>query len=261
MPTDATAAREWPSGCCRTCPALRTRPRTAVVGRAGRAGKTGTGLAAGHRRWPLGGESAVRPVRARPRCACRPRSRKRPAPRECRRRRCAAPPRDACSRPSAAARSGCMSGSTCVAPDSRLDPALVGAVVAAIHRVSVTDPGPLDPWYHEPVGADRWDELAGQLAEAGAPFARPARRPARRTGRAGSLDRASRDASDLSPRPVGRQRPANRGRRRVRHRLGEQRSRRPEPGARLRAVRVRPRRPGPGPRAGRPTGTPADRRR
>jgi Ser/Thr protein kinase RdoA (MazF antagonist) len=56
-------------------------------------------------------------------------------------------------------------------PDSSLDPALVGAVVAAIHRVSVTDLDPLDPWYHEPVGADRWDELAGQLAEAGAPFA------------------------------------------------------------------------------------------
>ena len=45
------------------------------------------------------------------------------------------------------------------------------AVVAAIHRVSVTDPSPLDPWYHEPVGAGRWDHLAGRLAEAGAPFA------------------------------------------------------------------------------------------
>jgi Ser/Thr protein kinase RdoA (MazF antagonist) len=58
------------------------------------------------------------------------------------------------------------------APDARLDPARVGAVVAAIHRVSVTDPSPLDPWYHEPVGAGRWDLLLGQLAEAGAPFAR-----------------------------------------------------------------------------------------
>jgi aminoglycoside phosphotransferase (APT) family kinase protein len=56
-------------------------------------------------------------------------------------------------------------------PDARLDPELVGAVVAAIHRVSVTDPGPLDPWYHEPVGADRWDHLIEQLTEAGAPFA------------------------------------------------------------------------------------------
>jgi aminoglycoside phosphotransferase (APT) family kinase protein len=57
------------------------------------------------------------------------------------------------------------------APDLRLDPERVGAVVAAIHRVSGPDPNPLDPWYHKPVGADRWDRLVGQLAEAGAPFA------------------------------------------------------------------------------------------
>jgi hypothetical protein len=30
-------------------------------------------------------------------------------------------------------------------PDTGLDPELVGAVVATIHRVSVDDPGPLDP--------------------------------------------------------------------------------------------------------------------
>jgi aminoglycoside phosphotransferase (APT) family kinase protein len=57
------------------------------------------------------------------------------------------------------------------APDIRLDPERVGAVVAAIHRVSVTGPSPMEPWYHEPVGADRWDKLIGQLAAAGAPFA------------------------------------------------------------------------------------------
>jgi len=57
------------------------------------------------------------------------------------------------------------------APDARLDPARVGAVVAAIHLVSATAPGPLDPWYHEPLGAERWDQLIGQLREAGAPFA------------------------------------------------------------------------------------------
>jgi aminoglycoside phosphotransferase (APT) family kinase protein len=56
-------------------------------------------------------------------------------------------------------------------PDARLDPARVGAVVAGIHRVSVPAPGPLDPWYHEPVGAARWDQLIGQLVEAEAPFA------------------------------------------------------------------------------------------
>jgi Ser/Thr protein kinase RdoA (MazF antagonist) len=56
-------------------------------------------------------------------------------------------------------------------PDPCLDPALVGAVVAAIHQVSITAPGQLDAWSHEPVGADRWDQLVEQLRNAGAPFA------------------------------------------------------------------------------------------
>jgi aminoglycoside phosphotransferase (APT) family kinase protein len=56
-------------------------------------------------------------------------------------------------------------------PDLGLDPDLVGAVVAAMHQVPASDLGPLDPWFVEPVGAERWDELVGQLAEAGAPFA------------------------------------------------------------------------------------------
>jgi thiamine kinase-like enzyme len=30
----------------------------------------------------------------------------------------------------------------------------------------------LDPWYHEPIGAERWDDLVAQLRAAGAPFAR-----------------------------------------------------------------------------------------
>ena len=58
------------------------------------------------------------------------------------------------------------------APDTALDPCLVGATVAAAHRVPATGgPEPLDPWYHEPIGAQRWDQLIGQLSEAGAPFA------------------------------------------------------------------------------------------
>jgi len=57
------------------------------------------------------------------------------------------------------------------APDTRLDPARVGAVVAAIHRASAAAPGRLDPWYCEPIGADRWDRLVEQLRAAGAPFA------------------------------------------------------------------------------------------
>jgi aminoglycoside phosphotransferase (APT) family kinase protein len=58
-----------------------------------------------------------------------------------------------------------------LAPDPGLDPALVGSVVAAIHRVSAPGVGPVDPWYCQPVGAERWDSLVGQLSEAGAPFA------------------------------------------------------------------------------------------
>jgi Ser/Thr protein kinase RdoA (MazF antagonist) len=58
-----------------------------------------------------------------------------------------------------------------LAPDAKLDPDLVGAVVAAVHRVRISDSSPLDPWYHEPIGADRWDQLIEQLQEAGAPFA------------------------------------------------------------------------------------------
>jgi Ser/Thr protein kinase RdoA (MazF antagonist) len=57
-----------------------------------------------------------------------------------------------------------------LAPDSRLDPARVGAVVAGMHRVPGADFSQLDSWYHEPVGAGRWDQLAGQLLQAGAPF-------------------------------------------------------------------------------------------
>ncbi len=57
------------------------------------------------------------------------------------------------------------------APDRWLDPARVGAVVAALHQVAAADPSPLHPWYHEPLGAARWDELVGQLSAAGAPFA------------------------------------------------------------------------------------------
>jgi Ser/Thr protein kinase RdoA (MazF antagonist) len=60
------------------------------------------------------------------------------------------------------------------APDTRLDPAQVGNVVALIHRVSDHVDmrcGPLDPWYSAPVGPDRWDQLIEQLREAEAPFA------------------------------------------------------------------------------------------
>ena len=57
-------------------------------------------------------------------------------------------------------------------PDPELDPAAVGALVAAIHRVhSHSQVRPVDSWYAEPVGADRWDELLAALEVRGAPFA------------------------------------------------------------------------------------------
>jgi Ser/Thr protein kinase RdoA (MazF antagonist) len=56
-------------------------------------------------------------------------------------------------------------------PDARLDPALVGTAVAAIHQVPDSDTGTPDAWYQEPVGAERWDRLVAWLRDAGAPFA------------------------------------------------------------------------------------------
>ncbi|MGH3735178.1 MAG: phosphotransferase enzyme family protein [Micromonosporaceae bacterium] len=75
-------------------------------------------------------------------------------------------------------------------PDPHLDPARVGALVAAMHQVAVPEVNApevaghhadgqargsgdrqVDAWYHVPVGAARWDELIARLRAAGAPFA------------------------------------------------------------------------------------------
>jgi Ser/Thr protein kinase RdoA (MazF antagonist) len=56
-------------------------------------------------------------------------------------------------------------------PDAKLDPALVGSVVAAIHHVPSGELSPLDSWYQAPIGSERWDSLVAQLTEANAPFA------------------------------------------------------------------------------------------
>jgi Ser/Thr protein kinase RdoA (MazF antagonist) len=56
-------------------------------------------------------------------------------------------------------------------PDIYLDPATVGRIVAGIHRVEFAVNAPLDPWFAEPVGRDRWNQLGRELREAGAPFA------------------------------------------------------------------------------------------
>jgi len=57
--------------------------------------------------------------------------------------------------------------------DPWLDPAAVGGLVAAIHRVHHVGQNPVDPWYSDPVGADVWDEHIARLTAAGAPFAEP----------------------------------------------------------------------------------------
>ncbi len=55
--------------------------------------------------------------------------------------------------------------------DRSLDPELVGRTVAMIHRVPFRGQLPTHPWYTDPVGAARWDELATELSARRAPFA------------------------------------------------------------------------------------------
>jgi thiamine kinase-like enzyme len=55
-------------------------------------------------------------------------------------------------------------------PDSMIDPARVGATVAALHRaVLPADAGP-HPWYTEGLGADGWDEILTEARRQQAPF-------------------------------------------------------------------------------------------
>jgi Ser/Thr protein kinase RdoA (MazF antagonist) len=58
-----------------------------------------------------------------------------------------------------------------LACDPRLDPALVGAAVGRIHQLPGAVGGAPDPWFQDPVGPGRWDQLITQLRVAGAPFA------------------------------------------------------------------------------------------
>ncbi len=55
--------------------------------------------------------------------------------------------------------------------DPMVDPAAVGAVVAAVHRVRHDAGIPVHPWYSDPVGAAAWDDLVVALSAARAPFA------------------------------------------------------------------------------------------
>jgi len=55
--------------------------------------------------------------------------------------------------------------------DPILDPVDVGQLVGLLHQVPFAGRQPVDPWYAEPIGRDRWEELAAALEHAGAPFA------------------------------------------------------------------------------------------
>ena len=58
-----------------------------------------------------------------------------------------------------------------LAPDRSLNPTMVGATMAAIHRVQYGPARPLIGWYTEPVGARRWRQLLEESRAAAAPFA------------------------------------------------------------------------------------------
>jgi aminoglycoside phosphotransferase (APT) family kinase protein len=57
-------------------------------------------------------------------------------------------------------------------PDVGLDPVAVGELLASIHRVrAAAEDSSVDPWYTDPVGIQRWNELVTALSVAGAPYA------------------------------------------------------------------------------------------
>ena len=54
--------------------------------------------------------------------------------------------------------------------DAWLDPASVGRIAASIHRVEYHGDNPVEPWYTDPMGAGRWDDVIRQSTDAGAAF-------------------------------------------------------------------------------------------
>ncbi|MGA8245492.1 MAG: phosphotransferase [Nocardioides sp.] len=56
-------------------------------------------------------------------------------------------------------------------PDPLLDPEQVGGLVAALHGVRRTAPGPVHEWFEAPVGAREWRAVLKGARGAGAPFA------------------------------------------------------------------------------------------
>jgi Ser/Thr protein kinase RdoA (MazF antagonist) len=55
--------------------------------------------------------------------------------------------------------------------DTGIDATAVGSLVAALHRVPFDGRVPSDPWYTDPIGAGRWDDLTAELRSRRAPFA------------------------------------------------------------------------------------------
>jgi thiamine kinase-like enzyme len=55
--------------------------------------------------------------------------------------------------------------------DHDLDPVIIGATLATIHRVRHEPARPLIGWYTDPVGASRWTQLLDEAKAADAPFA------------------------------------------------------------------------------------------
>jgi len=58
-----------------------------------------------------------------------------------------------------------------LATDTGLDPAVIGATLATIHKVHYAPARPPIGWYTEPLGAPRWTELLDAAIAADAPFA------------------------------------------------------------------------------------------
>jgi Ser/Thr protein kinase RdoA (MazF antagonist) len=56
-------------------------------------------------------------------------------------------------------------------PDASLDAVEIGQLVAGLHRVDFASAIGLDPWYTDPVGAQRWSGLVAALRARRAPFA------------------------------------------------------------------------------------------
>ena len=54
--------------------------------------------------------------------------------------------------------------------DRRLDPGEFGRLLATIHAAAVPTDQPVDGWYVDPVGAERWHDLLTRLRRAEAPF-------------------------------------------------------------------------------------------